>query len=101
MSIFIPGMKMPKDGPIAIWVWPDGRVHPNGFYRTEDWTDKKAVEIKTPHGRLVDAGIFGEQLMELAISTESQSQKWLILFVVGMLNKAPTIIEAEGGGEDG
>ena len=55
MSVLIKGMEMPKDLPIAILIWPDGKVCPAGLYKTEEWSDKKAIEIKTPTWSLLDA----------------------------------------------
>ena len=101
MSVLIPGMKMPKDLPIAILIWPDGKVCPAGLYKTEEWSDKKAIEIKTQHGRLIDADDFEQKIIEMLDAVPGAIEHWVMLFAAELAKNSPAIIEAEGGGEDG
>lgn len=56
MSIYIPGMEMPKEGKRALWVL----IHPDGTveYNTVDygWQILRQSAVSVPdHGRLIDA----------------------------------------------
>ena len=101
-DILIRGMEMPKDGRITIQIGADGAV-----YFVEKCTimaekyekSSHAVPLPEGHGRLIDAGVFRDQLIELAMAGKDAASIWLILFVEEMLNNAPTIVPAEGGSE--
>ena len=89
MGIYIKGFSMPKE-PVTLYLKPDGRV----------WvlagSDRKleAVEIKEPHGRLVDGtdlyavldGGFDVDLDELPETKDA---------LLCMIQSAETIVEAE------
>lgn len=102
MSVFIPGMEMPKrcsQCDFYLWNGDDdyscllyGESEPCGL-----------VEIKTPHGRMIDADASINTLMKCAMNPkeEDANAKWFYLFAAKILENCPTIIEAEGGGEDG
>lgn len=98
MSVFIPGMKMPKKGFVTVDILSDGRVL---LYNTD--TVFKAVEIKTPHGRLIDADALEDMELETCDTDDGIRIKNRIAGrnrIRNIVNSAPTIIEAEGGGED-
>lgn len=93
MSVFIPGMEMPKtcydDCPCQSLHWCNALKE-----ITEPMTGKRIdrcplVEIKTPHGRLIDGD---------AIADKCDEPHWCVW--LNEIKDAPTIIEAEGGGEE-
>ncbi len=58
MSILIKGIDMPKekDEALLLLILGDGTVAEKiGSDRYEEMTDTKAIQIPTPHGRLIDA----------------------------------------------
>ena len=85
MSVFIPGMKMPKKGFVTVDILSDGRVL---LYNTD--TVFKAVEIPTPHGRLIDA--------DALCRIDGKDEEGFSCQIVydWDIEEAPTIIEAEG-----
>ena len=88
MGIYI-DMEMPKD-PVQIWIYPDGNVR---VWRQDidhdEW--KTAIEVPTPHGRLIDAdALYGEWLDEGENECIYDTNAFLYS-ISGM----PTIIEAE------
>ena len=90
MGIYI-DMEMPKD-PVQIWIYPDGNVR---VWRQDidhdEW--KKAIEVPTPHGRLIDADIVYDKIAEA-----DHAGNYVDMDAVGMaLEEVPTIIEAEDG----
>lgn len=97
MGVYIPKMKKPKCCGECLLCLDDGRIA-NGycmiFHRHVNMTelDKNCplIEIKTPHGRLVDE-------KELAIKiVESNYGVDFINKTTALIIDAPTVIEAEG-----
>ena len=106
MSVFIPGMEMPKncggchfrrgcyDGTSDCCLNPGEYIDSIAFEQHRpEWCP--LVEIKTPHGRLIDADALKEELAAAGIILTYGTQ------ICRKINVAKTIIEAEGGGEDG
>ena len=89
MSVLIKGMEMPKKG------YKDIRIHADGswtaYAETVPYNDiyGAAVEVPTPHGRLIDA----DELLTDANKLR-YGEGWLI--TVENIEAAPTVIEAEG-----
>ena len=94
MSILIKGMEMPKKG------YKDIRIHADGswtaYAETVPYNDiyGAAVEVPTPHGRLIDA----EKLeVHDGWLSEAEGYSTHITFVYSnAIDLAPTVIEAEG-----
>lgn len=98
MSILIKGMEMPKHGegvclivanfescgsPVAMLVDRES-ILPKDFY--------DAIEIPTPHGRLIDA----DKLVWFIDNHIASGKKWVEFETIkDMINSLPTIIEAE------
>ena len=77
MSIILEGIDLPKDGnEVFIIIKPNGEVRD---YHNILLTNAQAVEIPTPHGRLIDAD---------KIFTYSHWEEQAV-------SEAPTILEAE------
>ena len=89
MSVLIRGLSMPKE-PVTLYLKPDGRVW------LMSGSDRKleAVEVKEPHGRLVDGtdlyavldGGFDVDLDDLPETKDA---------LLCMIQAAETIVEAE------
>lgn len=109
MSILIKGMEMPRSclecPMLSYWVCrPKNEEIPDDTDLTEhprpDWCP--LVPLPEKHGRLVDADALFETMGQ-------DTDKWLIDDIsyietdeaMSAVFKAPTIIEAEGGGGDG
>ena len=104
MSVFIPGMEMPKSCH-GCWITDYCLENHFGIFANGNGKPCPLVEIKAPHGRLIDGDA-------LAASVTEEAMKHTIIGdlmrhtigageVISMLEKAQTIIEAEGGSEDG
>lgn len=94
MSVLIKGVVMPKSCQECTMNCL------RGFNGSDFLANKRAdgcqlVEIKTPHGRLIDADALKEELATAGIISTYGTQIYL------KIDAAKTIIEAEGGGEDG
>ena len=103
MSVYIQGMEMPKGCTTCPMYDYDREIYrefcrinceevPPSVARKPEWCP--LVEIKTPHGRLIDENY----LLSLMDNGDH--------YPTGLLDAAdiyydPTIIEAKGGGEDG
>lgn len=97
MSVLIKGMEMPKESAVTITVYSDGVVI-RDLYEEHNY---EAVEVPTPHGRLIDADELHEKMYHEAFEVDSDMQKWeggcWIRYKVfeNCKNQTPTIIEAE------
>ena len=59
------------------------------------------VEIKTPHGRLIDADANVAVLNKVLEEVESACQRSLLSYAAAIMKECPTIIEAEEGVNNG
>ena len=109
MNILIKGMEMPEEnhdyGGVKVWV--DLRVYTDGSVLCRnlagDFVDlgKCAVEVPTPHGRLIDA----DALMELYEPAPEDGNEWehyttTISVIRQNIKDAPTVIESEEADHD-
>lgn len=102
MTILIKGMEMPEEnhdyGGVKVWV--DLRVYTDGSVScrnlTGDFVDlgKCAVEVPTPHGRLID--INDVKNTKFAAEKINQYERWWNDALDSVIENAPTVIEAEG-----
>lgn len=121
MSILIKGMEMPTDHPLWIVVHSDGTVEANevSASRPVGWqTIRNAAVPVPPHGRLIDADAFIKQKRELICENcdrrrgmkDGKLTKRFVYAIgdapcracgigdmLGYVDDAPTIIEAEEG----
>lgn len=92
MTVLIKGIEMPPDiegAEVIIHIKPDGTV----FDMRGVHLQAQAVEVPTPHGRLIDA----DELMKVVYSELSYGEEalWAMIFCDGFIGPAPTVIEAE------
>lgn len=87
MGVYIEGLKMPKNVPLKIWLLQDGnaRIQTN----SGKLVHFKAVEVKAPHGRLIDA----EELSSFCAIDNLENTRCVLWREI---DDAPTIIKAEG-----
>ena len=98
MSIFIPGMEMPRKGKsVCIEIFGDGSVHRFG----ECYPCALAYEVKAPHGRLIDADALEDNAITYYATPIGEVGGVDLVLRVSDVDAAETVIEAEGGGEDG
>lgn len=98
MSVLLQGLSMPKGNPRTINLYKDGTWC--DAYTTKDG---KAIEVHTPHGRLVDAGELEKEFDRLSKdnwnvnirSIRGDVYKEALDFVV----VSKTVIEEEDGEE--
>ena len=88
MSIYIPGMKMPKERPQLLWIYPDGKVIT--VKSDADPEDNFNAVPVPPHGRLIDTDAV---ILEGGPYEYDEWCKWAL----ERYQEAPTIIPAEGG----
>ena len=109
MSVLIKGMDMPKscldcrlfydESETECWCKAN-ELHAKRDLRTRH-PNCPLVEIKTPHGRLIDADELGHALYRKAFEEDSADQKrdsgcWIRYRLFGQeRDKAPTVVEAE------
>lgn len=95
-DIMIRGMEMPPKGKsICMEIFGAGGVHKFG----ECYPCALAYEVKTPHGRLIDADDLIDEMRLAWEYDEITNAEWT--GIREWLNHAPTIVPAEGGGKDG
>ena len=98
MSILIKRMDMPKEGEMhRINIYDNGNVYVttiNRLYETE-MKDIEAIQIPTPHGRLIDASELDKCWEEKEDISEDVDYKILYKCVLAISKYAPTILEAE------
>ena len=88
MSVLIKGLDMPVDGKeIHLRIDSHGEVY---VYNTYPTMIGKAVEVSTPHGRLI------EELIAYDKISEQEGGNFVDMDLVGLgLAETPTAIEAE------
>lgn len=96
-DLVIKNMKMPKDQPILIFIWPDGQVFPSGLYKSEEWDGVEAISLPEGHGKMIDADALKKLTYEIKTNRGTYQR---VINIVDLLN-APTIIPAEGRKTDG
>lgn len=83
MAILIKGMEMPKgNSALNVLIYSDGRIF-TGHKKDDEYL---AVEVPTPHGRLIDAD---------ALTGKAYMDGKLMCVEMDDIEEAPTIIEAE------
>lgn len=94
MSILIKGLDMPKDGnSIDISVQDSGAVlvkSSEGYY---EYKGNIAVEIPTPHGRLIDESKVVSRMLDSYMNAGLHGEDYKK--VCKYIKQAPTILEAE------
>ena len=97
MSVYIRGMEMPKNCEECPILCRAG-VKFNGFGFLEDKRadDCPLVEIKTPHGRLIDGDALHKLFMEYAKTSGDKSASWAFLFCANVIKIVKPIADAEG-----
>lgn len=98
MSVLIKGVVMPKSCQECTMNCL------RGFNGSDFLANKRAdgcqlVEIKPPHGRLIDAEAFNDYMQNRYDNNELTNGDWIDFRL--SLKDQPTIVPAEGGGEDG
>lgn len=102
MSILINGMEMPKAGYIDVRIFPDG-IASKAIGEKPYYKEFHVVEVKAPHGRLIDADALRARMYHEAFETDSDMQRWesgcWIRYKMFERTEeaAPTIIPAEDG----
>lgn len=98
MSILVKGMDMPKgNSTLNVLIYSDGRI----FTGHKDDNEYSAVEVPTPHGRLIDAVALKVGMYHEVFETDSKLQRWdsgcwvRYKMFENHMDNAPTIIEAE------
>lgn len=103
MSLYIKGLDMPNSGQVELVIRPHGKV----FSKTLGIGKLEAIQIPTPHGRLID----GDELADIVDGTDWYhiNRKGELVDGAGVedealykaddilttVNNAPTILEAE------
>ena len=111
MSVIVKGMKMPQGS--CEWVDAEGHLHrckllngdddckmQEGMCADATWEEQFAgcplVEVKEPHGRLIDIKSVEDGKF---VNADNEYQKWWNGALESVINYAKTIIEAEGSEE--
>lgn len=92
MSLIIKGMKMPKRHLFEAFVAiGDGQIVVKDLEKNKLFAGK-IEEVRTPHGRLIDA----DKLVWFIDNHIASGKKWVEFETIkDMINSLPTIIEAE------
>ena len=92
MSLIIKGMKLPLPGNMMVCALIDGKLQCSIVTRDKSIEWCEALEIPTPHGRLIDA----DKLVWFIDNHIASGKKWVEFETIkDMINSLPTIIEAE------
>lgn len=91
MSILIKGMEMPKEQALRIMLKNGQLFVDNGSC----FAEYEAVEVPTPHGRLIDADEFRKVIEALPNCYNGFSDTYDKACIIGLMDEHPTIIEAE------
>lgn len=86
MSLYIKGLDMPQT-PKRIIIYPDGTII-DGDKKGTKILKAKAIEIPTPHGRLIDGDMVADMLDSMMVHKTLNSAYDEVL-------NMPTILEAE------
>ena len=86
MSIFIRDMKMPKDRGVFVCVLPDGTA----IVQDDVVMHTTAVEVPTPHGRLIDADALMQDGWYLSRTNFHKGK-----YEVSLCSSFPVIIDGE------
>lgn len=102
MSLIIKGMEMPKDQPVLVFIWPDGRVFPAGLYKASEWDGVKAVPLPEGHGDLIDRDALRPDIVDYIAGGYGTVGSMCTLrgYSQQKIDNAPTIVPAEGGNAD-
>lgn len=95
MGVYIKGIKRPSDCRYCV-MYRDGYCGAKGgFCRSEKGIDADCpiVEVKTPHGRLIDADAEYKALSEMKV--EGEVFVTAVEFAKIEMEQVPTVIEAE------
>lgn len=97
MSIYIPGMEMPKERPQLLWIYPDGKVIT--VKSDADPEDNFNAVPVPPHGRCIDTDIFESIKYELPDGQKAFNRGFHsgVQYVQRLIMDAPTVLEAEEG----
>lgn len=87
MSIILKGIDMPN-GPIKLVLYPSGKVDEYVF-NERIATDYQAIQIPTPHGRLIDASA------ETSVESMTGTAMDVGTLLIALKQYVPTILEAE------
>lgn len=103
-SVLIKGVEKPKrcvDCPIAFAGLCSLRLDKGRYplYNTPEWCPM--IEIKEPHGKLIDAEVLNDKMYHEAFEKDSELQKWesgcwiRYKLFENCINDAPAVIEEE------
>lgn len=108
-DILIRGLDMPRDASLWLLIRPDGKVHKlkaGGKYGEPQ--QGVAVPLPEGHGRLIDADAIDRAFTDLRFNSDGTLNHWGDrpgwcmhgYEVEKLIADAPTIVPAEGGGEE-
>lgn len=90
MSIILKGIDMPKEGEyIPMRIYGNGHIWVNGAYKGV------AIQIPTPHGRLIDGDELKEKRETMCWKDEYYMAHESEFVDTRHIDNAPTILEAE------
>ena len=96
MGVYIKNLSLPTDEPIEVTIYPDGRAEWTRWELDRDGGDievtaeAEAVEIETPHGRLIEEREAYDKI------AEQEGGYYIDMDGVGRgLDDTPTVIDAE------
>lgn len=99
MSILIKGMEMPKNCH-GCWITDYCLEYHFGIFANGNGKPCPLVEIPTPHGRLIDADAI--RYTYTIARSDDDGHNWIVRAVErDEIDDMPTIIEAEGGTNNG
>ena len=100
MGIYIPNMEMPKENEILVFDMWHGKVYARSTANIGT-RSYEVVPLPEGHGRLIDAdALIRDKSGEATLWCGYEYQDHSVVFEEDIKN-APTIVPAEGGGEDG
>lgn len=103
MSLILKGIDMPKDGEMhRINIYDNGNTYitTSNMLCETDRKDVEAIQIPTPHGRLIDGDKLRATLRRWTEDEWNQKASpvsWAYAYedIIDLIDDAPTILEAE------
>jgi hypothetical protein len=104
-DVVIRGIEVPKGDLeyVSLWVYGDGRVYVsnNASAASSQRVQDLAIPLPEGHGRLIDADRLAKRLKDFVDWCRDDRREGAFFVMDCPLPDSPTIVPAEGGGEDG
>lgn len=101
MGVYNPLAEMPRGCVVCVYRYSCPLFNQNAYWLSSfKHKDCPLVEVKTPHGRLIDGDLLVEQHEKVKQDSDSVFSYQFHILAPAWVKQAPTIIEAEGKNDE-